>query len=154
MKLSLHDRVEKFLNKVSYLSFTHSQPPYGFSFIFQKEQREDFSNKNNNEDVRDYFRGRNMKLVIFTPNTGSTQVSLVDTETADTIRLYDPKFVTQNLLAFVESKVPENAIFTVTFMCFMPDPDNPSKMMAVISDYWTDKKLLKIHGYSLLDNRS
>lgn len=154
MKLSLPDRVEQFLNKVSYLSFTHSQPPYGFNFLFEAEQKADFLSKYNNEDVRDYFRGRKMKLVVYTADTIKTEVSLVDTQTADSVRLITPKFITQNLAAFIESKVPEDAIFTVTFMCFIPDPDNPVKKISLLNPYWTDKRLLKIHGYSIIDNRS
>ncbi|MGQ0739536.1 MAG: hypothetical protein ACT4OJ_10785 [Bacteroidota bacterium] len=141
---------EKFLTKVSYISFVHSKPPYVLSFIWEDKDKEIFNNKRNHEAIRDFFRGRKIKFVVHTNK--QTVVSIVDTLTADAIVLKGVKFITNNLVAFCEAKLPAHTIFKVNFMCFVLPPNDP-KRIATVHMYWADKKTLEVHGYSIIDER-
>ncbi len=137
---------------MSYISFVHSKKPYLISFIWEDWDKGIYNEKRNHESVRDFFRGRKIKLVVYTPDTTNTTISLVDTLTADAIILDNTKFITQNLAAFVEAKIPEDTIFEVGFACFIIPPNDPKRIWT-IHPYWMDKKPLKIHGYSIIDKR-
>lgn len=146
-------KAEKFLSKASYISFTHSSEPQVLSFIWEDKDKKIFQEKRNHESVRDFFRGRKFKLIVYTSDTINTTVSLVDTLTADAIKLDGPKFITQNLVAFCEAKIAETTVFKVSFMCFVL-PANATKRIPTLHSYWADKKALEIHGYSIIDKRS
>lgn len=151
MAASLQSRVEDFLNEASIISFAYRSKPAIISFLFEKEKIHIFQQKKNHEDLRNFFRGRKLKLMIFTPESGNTEVSLVDTSTADSILLNNPKFVHNNIILFSEAKLPENTIFAVSLMCAARTKDNEKTI--VLHEYWADKKQLEIHGYSLIDKR-
>jgi hypothetical protein len=151
MSQPLQARVETFLNSMHFIGLTHQPTDNVISFCWEKENISIFLNKKNHEDLRDFFRGRKMKLVIYTPDETITRTSLVDTETADTIRLDSVKFITNNIILFAEANMPIDTVFTISMMC--PKKDKDGSIIMCLHEYWVDKKQLKIHGYSLIDNR-
>lgn len=151
-KLPLPSRVEKFLSRVSFLAFAYRDKPAIFSFLFEQPNLIAFNEKSNHEDLRDYFRGRKLKLVIYTSDEVNTTVSLVDIETADSIKIEGPKFVTNNIILFHEAKLPEDTVFVINIGCYYKSPEGEKAML--VNPYWLDKKPLQIHGYSLIDRRS
>ncbi len=152
MSLSLINRVESFLNNVSFIAFAYRDAPAILTFIFEEDKIPFFNNKKAHEDLRDFFRGKKMKFVVFTSDSNPTTISLVDTLTADSIVLDNPKFITNNLALFIDAKIPEQTIFAVNLLCQGRTKEG-EKVMAV-HPYWVDKKHLEIHGYSIIDNRS
>jgi len=134
------------------LAFAYRDKPAIFSFLFQEHNWEIFNTKKNHEDLRDFFRGRKMKLIIYTSDTIPTTISLVDTQTADTIKIEGPKFVTNNIILFADSKLPNDTIFIINLLCSGKTPEKEKAI--AFHPYWVDKKPLQIHGYSLIDNRS
>ena len=151
MKQPLSNRIEKFLSNSSIISFAYREEPAIISFLFDEKDLSVFNNKKNHEDLRDYFRGRKLKLIIYTPDNVETIISLVDIETADTIKIDGPKFVANNIALFCEAKLPENTIF---FINMMGNGKTPKGEKAIgLHPYWLDKKPLQIHGYSIIDKR-
>lgn len=151
MKLSLQARIENFLNTSSFISFAYRGKPAIINFAYEHKNWQIFSDKKNHEDLRDFFRGRTIRFVIYTSDTVPTTVSLVDTKTADTIKIDGAKFIKNNIILFHEAKLPEDTVFVVNLMCSGKTKEG-EKAIAV-HPYWLDKKPLQIHGYSLIDNR-
>lgn len=150
--MSLQNRVEKFLGNATFLAFAYRQKPAIFSFLFEQSQHSVFDNKKNHKDINEFFEGKKLKLIIYTSDKTPTTVSLVDINTADTIIIKGPKFVTNNIILFHEAKLPEDTIFVVNIMCRYKD--NKGEKTMLLHQYWLDKKPLQIHGYSLIDKRS
>lgn len=150
MSLSLHDQVESFLCKSMYISFAIESKEAVISFLFDKDGFDTFKEAQNYKNLRRYFKGKRVKLVIVTnPEGEKSSISLVDIHSGDALNLEGPKFVNGNIHKFFEAKVPENTTFKLTIVGKSRD----NSTMLIPAELATHKPL-EIHGYSVTDTRS
>ena len=147
MELSLQQKVEGFLSKSQYLTFSLEKRPYLINFLFDNKHYQVFKKPKHFKNVVEYFKNRRMKLVIVTYNENTT-ISFVDIDTADTLNIEGVKFVDGNIHKFFHLNPPKNTMFTLNMTGKSADNET-----IIIPEQITTAQI-KIHGYSVTDKRS
>jgi hypothetical protein len=100
--MTLQDQVEKFFSSAEIIQIKSEDDLTVMNIIFGKKAFKHFSNMTNHKNAIDYFKGRNVKMIIDENNNKRT-FSLVDTTNGDTLNIDNVKFISGNFEHFLST---------------------------------------------------